>query len=174
MRAYIDEVRMTAAALSPNQFLNAVGGGMKGDFDGDGTLDVDDINQLSAAVRTGANVAKFDLNNDAKLDAVDRKIWVNDLKKTYFGDANLDGEFSSGDFVKAFTVGKYENGADALWDEGDWDGNGKFESGDFVAAFTEGGYELGPRQSVAAVPEPGSLAWMSALGLLSGLRRKRV
>jgi hypothetical protein len=76
---------------------------------------------------------------------------------TYFGDSNLDGEFSSADFVTVFAAGKYETGAEAGWDAGDWNGDMIFDSSDFVTAFSGGGYELGPRAAVASVPEPISL-----------------
>ena len=33
-------------------------------------------------------------------------IWVNDLKNTWIGDANLDLEFNSGDMVQVFVAGQ--------------------------------------------------------------------
>jgi hypothetical protein len=133
---------------------------LSGDFDRNGALDLADVNALNGAIAGMAHPASFDLNADAKVDKSDLTIWVKDLKKTWFGDADLDGEFNSGDFVAVFTLGKYEQDQDALWNEGDWSGDRRFNSGDFVAAFTDGGYEKGPR-AAAAVPEP------SAIGLLA-------
>ena len=157
-----------------NPILNAVTleiapeGTLPGDFNTNGILDAADIDMLSAAVRAGANPPAYDLTSDNLVNEADRTRWVEVLKYTYFGDANLDGEFNSGDFVAAFAAGKYEDGVagNAGWAEGDWDGNGDFESADFVRAFASGGYELGPRPAaaVAAVPEPGT-----ALLLLLGL-----
>ena len=125
-----------------------------GDFDGSGTLDVTDIDLLTAAVRSGDYDPSFDVNDDQVLDAEDRDEWVHRLRQTWFGDANLDGEFSSDDFVQVFQAGKYERGVEAGWAEGDWNGDGLFDSSDFVTAFQDGGYEMGPRPVAAAVPEP--------------------
>ncbi len=140
--------------------------GVEGDFDGNGVLDAVDIDLLTDAANGGSDDPMFDLNADGAIDSEDRRIWVVDLKKTYFGDANLDLEFGSGDLVAVFAAGKYENQQPAGWAEGDWDGNSIFESGDLVAAFADGGYELGPRENVAAVPEP-SACLLACLGILS-------
>jgi hypothetical protein len=160
-------------ALMPGRIVvSYTGGTLAGDFDTDGDLDSSDINALSAAVRAGNNPAQFDVNNDSAVNAADRTVWVNDLKKTYFGDANLDLEFNSSDFVAVFTVGKYETGGSAEWQEGDWNGDGLFNSGDFVAAFTEGGYEKGPRPAVAGVPEPSTIL-LFFLGVTTLVWRRR-
>jgi hypothetical protein len=153
------------------------GGGLAGDFDGDGVLDADDIDQLSAAARSGSNEARFDLNNDALVNGDDRLVWVNTLANTYLGDSNLDGVFTSGDFVQVFQAGQYEDGVanNSQWATGDWNGDTEFDSSDFVAAFQAGGYELGPRAGVAAVPEPSSL-WLligAAWPVLVQLYRRR-
>ena len=69
-------------------------------------------------------------------------IWVKDHAKTWVGDADLDGEFNSGDFVVVFTAGKYEDGIpnNATFEEGDWDGDGDFTTADFVYALAAGTY----------------------------------
>ena len=94
---------------------------------------------------------------------------------TYLGDANLDGEFDSTDFVIVFQGGLFETDIAAGWEQGDWDGDGLFNSSDFVAAFQDGGYETGPR-TVSAVPEPSTAGmFLLATGaLLAGLRRRSV
>jgi hypothetical protein len=135
--------------------LNVLGG-IAGDFNNDDRLDVLDIDLLTAQVRTGNNNATFDITNDGQVDDADRRQWVITLRKTWFGDANMDGEFSSTDFVLVFEKGEYEDGIDnnSTWSDGDWNGDGNFGSSDFVVAFQDGGYEQGPRPGVAAVPEP--------------------
>jgi hypothetical protein len=143
---------------------------LAGDFSGRGTLDVADIDLLTTKVREGRNPASFDLNGDKSVNGEDRRVWVEQIRKTYFGDANLDGEFNSGDFVQVFQGGLYETGQDAGWGSGDWNGDGHFESGDFVTVFQAGGYEKGPR--AALVPEPAGLSILG-IGLLLGLVRRR-
>ena len=172
-----DDVRIYDTVLTMEQLdvvrrenLEAI---LEGDFDLDGDLDAVDIDQLSAAVLSGQNDAAFDLNGDAVVDGADRDRWVQELKGTWYGDSNLDGEFGTADLVGAFTVGTYETGAPAGWAEGDWDGNQLFESADLVTAFIDGGFELGPRAATSAVPEPtsGLLLWAAIAGVC--LRRLR-
>lgn len=139
--------------------------GMAGDFNGDGELSVADINLLTAASASGANDPKYDLNNDSLVNADDVTVWAKNLKNTWIGDADVNGEFNSADFVQAFSAGKYETQQAAVWSEGDWNGSGTFDSSDFVAAFSDGGYEQGLRPgAVNAVPEPIGY-WLLAIGI---------
>ncbi len=50
----------------------------------------------------------FDVNQDGIVDELDLSDWVTTIKHTWFGDANLDGEFNSGDLVQVLAAGKYE------------------------------------------------------------------
>lgn len=138
-----------------------------GDFNLDGQLDAADLDLMSA--RAEPNDPTFDLNEDGVVDFSDRVVWVHDLKNTYIGDSNLDGEFTSSDFVTVLVAGKYEIDETAGWAEGDWNGDLQFTSSDFIAALVDGGYEIGPRPAVATVPEPSSLVLL--LLSLCGLRR---
>ena len=131
-----------------------------GDLNADDVYDVSDIDSLTARIRTQTGVpywlpnAAFDLNTDDIIDFADHRVWVKDLAHTWYGDADLSGEFDSSDFVQVFTVGEYESTEEAGWSEGDWNGDGVFDSDDFVIAFQDGGYEQGPRTDAVAVPEP--------------------
>ena len=104
----------------------------------------------------------------------DLNVWVEDLKQTSFGDANLDGEFSSADLVAVFSAGEYEDMIEnnSGWAEGDWDADSDFTSADLVVAFAEGGYEQGPRLASKGVPEPTSVV-MAVLGVLGFLAVSR-
>ena len=154
--------------------LNSAGvAEVPGDYDADGILDVSDIDLQAVAMKEPhSSLAIFDENGDGTVNESDRQIWVHVHASTWFGDANLDAEFNTSDFVQVFEAGKYETLQEASWSEGDWDGNGFFDTGDFVKAFEDGGYEQGPRMNAMAVPEPGAWA-MLMIGLALGLPSKR-
>lgn len=153
-------------------FKSAYSAGPKGDFNKNGSLDIADIDALSAAVKANSNDLKYDVDGNSKVDDDDRGYWLHSLKKVWVGDADLSGGFDSNDMVTVFIAGKYETGAAASWGDGDFDGDGTFGSSDLVAAFVDGGYEAGPHAAVAAVPEPSALVLLT-LGVLPMLRRKQ-
>ena len=130
-----------------------------GDFDKDGLLGLEDINRLLDHVRLGNNVSEFDLDRDGIVGRSDIVVWIEDLKWSYVGDANLDGEFNSSDLVAVFQAGEYDDDvvANSTWNTGDWTGDGEFDSSDFVAAFQRG-YEQGRRTGAATVPEPQAMS----------------
>ena len=137
-----------------------------GDISYDNELDVHDLNILVHNLALGSTNDRLDLNDDETIDLRDVHFWVSDLKKTWIGDANLDGEFNSGDFVQVFQAGKYESDELSIWSEGDWNADERFDSGDFVVAFQDGGYEMGVRSTVATVPEP-TTGWFAVIAVLS-------
>jgi hypothetical protein len=133
-----------------------------GDFNGDGRCDDLDIDLLAAAIRAGKTELRFDVNSDGWVNEPDRVYYIEELKNTYIGDSNLDGQFNTSDFVLAFQRGEYEDGIveNSGWAAGDWNGDGEFGTTDFVFAFQGGAFERGPRAATAVVPEP------TGLGLL--------
>ena len=87
-----------------------------GDLDADDVLDGDDVDVLAEKIAR-YNIptwwllkSAFDLNNDSSIDLDDHRVWVKDLRHTWYGDANLDGEFNSGDLITVFQAGGYEDG----------------------------------------------------------------
>ncbi len=125
-----------------------------------------EIDELATAIRSGSQDPQWDLNGDGHVDADDQVYWVTELRNSFFGDSNLDGEFSSDDLVWVFQLGQYEDevSADSIWGTGDWNGDQEFDTHDFLLAFQHGGYEQGPRDAVAIVPECTS-GWMLLVAL---------
>jgi hypothetical protein len=154
---------------------NTVNIGNTGDFDDDGDSDATDIDLLGGAIRTGSTDVKFDVNNDGQVNDADFQTHISVTKHTWLGDANLDGVFSSSDFVAVFQIGEYEDAVagNSGWAEGDWNHDADFTSGDFVAAFQQGGYEKGPRPGVAGIPEPTTAGLLSAAVILVAAARLR-
>jgi hypothetical protein len=147
------------------------------DVDDNGTVDVADIDAITAAVRSGSTDLDFDVNHDNTVNVDDRVLWIAALNHTYFGDANLDGEFNSSDLVAVLASGVYEDAiqGNGSWATGDWDGDGDVTSSDLVVALSDGGYEQGLRHVVAVVPEPSAativMSGVLALGIRCRVRR---
>jgi hypothetical protein len=154
-----------------------------GDVDGNGTVDVDDLETINEAVRVGDGDLNYDINLDLTVDFQDVMSWIKCSKGTCVGDVNLDGVFDSGDLVQLFQVGIYESDEVAKWTSGDWNGDFKFDSSDLLVAFQEGCYEAADAFAIdascladvaanqlSAIPEPtsaglmgcGSLLWLAA------------
>ena len=140
-----------------------------GDFNKDEVLGAEDIDALTSAIHSGLGNLAFDVNRDGQVTADDRTYWVRTIARTYFGDSDLDGEFSSSDLVSVFQSREYEDDLllNSTWSTGDWNGDGEFGSGDLVIAFQDRGFEQGPRRGTIAVPEPSCiLIIMSAFVIL--------
>ena len=132
-----------------------------GDLNGDGSIDVDDVDLLSETIRRRRNpTVGFDLNEDNETNARDVELWVKNIRGTWIGDANLDGEFNTADLTLVFQAAEYEDGRrrNSTWAEGDWNGDQEFDTSDLVRAFSDGGFEKGYRNA-AAVPEPSISMW---------------
>jgi hypothetical protein len=120
---------------------------VQGDFNGNGSLDANDIDIIFAAIRNSSMNPIYDLNGDSDIDGDDSDYLIKDVMYTWYGDANLDGEFESGDLVDVLAAGEYEDEIEdnSGWAEGDWNGDADFDSSDHVVASADGGYEQGPR-----------------------------
>lgn len=166
----LDEIRLSNRVLEIDELLISLALPAP-DLNRDGRLDVEDINLLSDQMRGVVFDDRFDLNGDRAVDELDLRTWVIEEKQTWFGDANLDGQFTNEDLIQVFAGGEYEDAAigNSTWETGDWNGDGEFDSSDLVVAFQDAGYRAGPRASVQAVPEPSSLA-LILIGCCSYLR----
>lgn len=130
-----------------------------GDVDGNGLVNATDIDLTGNAVRTSSTDLKFDHDKSGAVNNADSNYLVGTILNTWVGDSNLDGVFSSSDFVAIFAIGEYEDAivGNSGWADGDWNLDKDFNTTDMVFAFQQGGFELGPRSAVSAVPEPASL-----------------
>ncbi len=139
------------------------------DFNQDTVLDVADLDALTTAANDVAYQEPFDLDADGAVGQEDRRIWIEEVKRTYFGDANLDGQFDSADLILILRGGEYEDGLpdNSLWAEGDFNGDQEFDSADLLTALQSGAFERGPRAAVS-VPEP-SASLLYAIALIAAL-----
>jgi hypothetical protein len=169
-----DEAFFKGTVIGPAQAPND-----PADLNNDGTVNAVDVDLLRVQILTSGMNPKFDLNSDSRIDSLDLTRWVRDLKRTWFGDANLDGRFDSGDLVQVFQGGEYEDEivGSSTWSTGDWNADGEFSTSDLVAAFQDGGYEQGPRPAASSVPEPNQkyliLSAMWGIGLFRGCTLRR-
>jgi hypothetical protein len=138
-----------------------------GDFNEDNSLTTEDIELLVEAIRTNGHVA-FDLTDDRLVDLNDLIFWIVDVKQTWIGDANLDGEFNRIDLVDVLRAGEFDDGiaGNSTWATGDWTGDAEFDRSDLILALQDGGYEAGPRATFSAVPEPTSLMLILTAALI--------
>ena len=181
-----DELSVFSLSLSAYTVLDHVSGTIReisfetwppieGDFDGSGDIDIGDVLALQRTIRQMSTILRHDLTQDGSVNADDLVAWVHDVKQTYFGDADLDGAFSSADLINVFQAGEYEDDlvANSTWSSGDWNSDGEFTTSDMVIAFQDGGYEQGPRSSVSSVPEPTTFLGFVIGGMLSLFARSR-
>ena len=125
-----------------------------GDFDNSQQLDAGDLGILAGGILN--NDANYDLDGDADADQDDLSFWVRELKYTWIGDVDMDGQFESGDLVNVFIAAEYEDelSLNSTWATGDWNGDSEFDMSDLVFAFSDGGYERGTRDDVRLGPAP--------------------
>jgi len=149
--------------------IDSAGRVSNGDFDGSGKLDIADIDLLTAHIVSGTHLAGFDLDGDSLVDDADRRIWVENIKQTYFGDANLDLTVDFADFVSLANHFSEPGG----WAQGDFDGSGDVQFPDFVLLADNFGNSA---DAAASVPEPASglLLFIGATVLVRQRRTLRV
>ena len=137
-----------------------------GDFNFNGELDAGDIDLLSIEAKKEAPTPAFNIAGDAEVDAVDRLFWVENLKGTFLGDANLDGKVDFFDFIDLANGFNKPGG----WAQGDFNGNQMVDFLDFIDQASNFGQPL--QEAAFAVPEPASLS-LSLWLLMPILFRRR-
>ena len=132
-----------------------------GDFDYDGELTAHDIELLTQVVNAGVHPFTFNLDDELSrfVNEEDRRIWIEDLAGTNFGDANLDGIVNASDLN---VVGINWLGT-ADWAGGDFTGDGIVNAADLNVLGIN--WQKGVAAAAPAVPEPAT-ATLAVLSLL--------
>jgi hypothetical protein len=135
--------------LNPYQMqINvAIASTLPGDVTSDGSITVEDIDAVAAAVRIGDESSVYDLNHDGLVTTDDYDELILNLKQTYFGDANLDREVGFSDFLDLSA----NFGGPGGWGQGDFDADGNVSFSDFLLLSGNFGKKVSVQ---AAVPEP--------------------
>ena len=113
-----------------------VSGCRPADFDGNGILDVADVDMLVGGVVNQTEPERFDMNGDGNLDVLDVNDWLavagarnNASGDPYImGDANLDGSVDGSDF-SYWNTNKFQ--LTGLWSAGDFNADGSTDGSDF-------------------------------------------
>lgn len=102
---------------------------------------------------------------------MNQDILVHNIFQTTHGDADLNGQFSTGDSVQVFVAAEHEDDIEnnSTRARGDWNGDLDFDITDLILAGQDGEHERSPQ---AAAPDP-SRAAMIFLGLIGFLKIRR-
>ena len=99
-----------------------------GDFDGNGTLELADVDQLTTELAAGSQNIDFDVDGDQLVSHNDLRHWIEVLKGTVIGDADLSGASDAVDFSvwnnERFTFS-------SAWSDGDFNADGRVDFRDF-------------------------------------------
>jgi hypothetical protein len=138
-----------------------------GDFNADSVLSAEDIDLLSAEIFSPEPRLRFDLNDDGIVDQDDRSVWVSDLKQTFFGDADLDGQVNAADLNNLAL--SWQASDATSWAQGDFDGDGNVNATDLNSLALN--WRKGTAEA-AAVPEPSATTLLLIVGILTITRRR--
>ncbi len=125
-------IRATSADGSSSTNVSSISvlpGGSSGDFDGDGDLDLADVDALSTAIATGSGNLLYDVTGDGQLTLADLQHWVLVLKHTLMGDSNLDFVVDGQDFIR-WNTSKFTNST--LWSQGNFNADTVVDGQDFI------------------------------------------
>lgn len=150
------------SALHPKLTLTFDGGpGVAGDFNGDTLVDADDIDLLTAAIRSGSADSQYDLDGVNGVDGGDLSFMIETVLGTASGDANLDNAVDLLDL--SALASNFEDVAG--WAGGNFNTDTVVDLLDLSVLASNFGF------SGASVPEP-AIAGVLGLGLVA-LRRRR-
>ena len=137
----------------------------QGDFNGDGLLNLPDMDLLTGETASGNNSAPFDLTGDGTVNIDDVTSWLGSYD-TLSGDADLNRSVEFGDFL-ALSSNFDQPGT---WSNGDFDGSGVVTFADFTLLASSFGQPVAAvTAGAASVPEPSGVV-MLLLGLVGLLR----
>ena len=101
-------------------------GGNRGDFNADGLINAEDIDQIQTEIGGLEHHPRFDLTSDGVVNQDDLNDLVLNILNTQFGDADLDGDIDRADLNQ---VGLNWRRTDVTtWAEGDFNGDGRVDA----------------------------------------------
>ena len=152
-------------------FDTVLSSGQEGDFDTDGDTDGTDFALWAGGYGTelGARLVDGDDNVDGDVDGSDFLRWQRNVLTSSLiaGDFDSDGDTDAADF--ALWSGGYGTEQGALRSQGDDNTDGDVDGSDFL----RWQHRFQPSTTLAAVPEPSSLAMLAIAATMLGLRSKR-
>ena len=146
-----------------------------GDFNGDGEVTADELDDLLFAINDGDQFdsCHYDLTGNGSVTHSDFDLLLEEAE-TLVGDANLDGTVGFEDFLLLARSFEEEN---VGWANGDFDGDNSVNFGDFLLLSRNFGDSFQPSVggsvSAFAVPEPSSRCLASLVFVLAFAGRSR-
>ncbi|MEO0587285.1 MAG: hypothetical protein AAF078_06550 [Planctomycetota bacterium] len=138
-----------------------------GDLNGDGVLDIDDLDLLGSNIGTGTTEAEGDLDGDGDVDTDDLTALLTGLG-TVAGDANLDQLVDTSDL--AILAGNFDTSVDS-YALADFNLDGVVDTPDLAILAGAFGTDLSGAAVAPAIPEPTTLVLLGAAAPLL-LRRR--
>ena len=129
-----------------------------GDFNGDGILDIADVDSLVNRIADGTDDVRFDVNGDNVVDTSDLALWLstsaeqNGFSEGFLsGDANLDGLVDAIDLNQMALNWSQDV---ASWSGGDFTADGSVNAADLNALALNWQQSIPLTAQVNTVPEP--------------------
>jgi hypothetical protein len=107
-----------------------------GDFNGDASVNVADLDLLLAALQSGSTESLYDVTSDGEVTTADLDFVVTNLVRTTtgvgttYGDVDLDGDVDRRD--AALVATQFGRTGPATWASGDWDISGSTDLADLA------------------------------------------